>query len=92
MSLITKVLRAGETRMLRDLEALVVRVNQLESSISSLTDGELRAKTDEFRSRLADGESVDDLEAEAYAVVREAAQRVLGQRHFDVQIVGAGTL
>jgi preprotein translocase subunit SecA len=92
MSLITKVLRAGETRMLRDLEALVVRVNQLESSIAPLTDGELRAKTDEFRSRLADGETVDDLEAEAFAVVREAAQRVLGQRHFDVQIVGAGAL
>jgi preprotein translocase subunit SecA len=92
MSLITKVLRAGETRMLRDLETLVVQVNQLESSISPLSDGELRAKTDEFRARLAGGETVDDIEPEAYAVVREAAQRVLGQRHFDVQIVGAGAL
>ncbi len=92
MSLITKVLRAGETRMLRDLEALVERVNELESSVSPLTDAELRAKTDQFRARLADGETVDDIEAEAYAVVREAAQRVLGQRHFDVQVVGAGAL
>ena len=92
MSLITKVLRAGETRMLRDLETLVVQVNQLESSISPLSDGELRAKTDEFRARLTGGETVDDIEPEAYAVVREAAQRVLGQRHFDVQIVGAGAL
>ncbi len=92
MSLITKVLRAGETRMLRELEVLVVRVNGLESSIAPLTDGELRAKTDEFRARLADGETVDDLEAEAFAVVREAAQRVLGQRHFDVQVIGAGAL
>jgi len=92
MSLITKVLRAGETRMLRDLEELVVRVNQLESSVSGLTDSELRNKTGEFRTRLAAGETVDDIEAEAYAVVREAAQRVLGQRHFDVQVVGAGAL
>ena len=92
MSLITKVLHAGETRMLRDLESLVVRVNELESSVAPLTDGELRAKTDEFRSRLTNGETVDDIEAEAYSVVREAAQRVLGQRHFDVQVIGAGAL
>ena len=92
MSLITKVLRAGETRMLRDLESLVVRVNELESSVTPLTDAELRAKTDEFRTRLANGETADDIEAEAYAVVRETARRVLGQRHFDVQVVGAGAL
>jgi preprotein translocase subunit SecA len=92
MSLISKVLHAGETRMLRDLETLVVRVNELEPSIAPLTDAELRAKTEEFRARLADGETFDDIEAEAYAVVREAAQRVLGQRHFDVQVVGAGAL
>jgi len=92
MSLITKVLRAGETRSLRDLEALAVRVNGLESSVSSRTDSELRAKADEFRARLMEGETLDDIEAEAYAVVREAAQRVLGQRHFDVQVVGAGAL
>ena len=92
MSLITKVLRAGETRVLRDLESLAMRVNEFEPAVSSLTDSELRAKTDEFRARLAEGETLDDLEAEAYAVVREAARRVLGQRHFDVQVVGAGAL
>ena len=90
MSLITKVLHAGETRMLRDLESLVVRVNDLESSVAPLTDAALRAKTDEFRSRVANGETVDDIEPEAFAVVREAAVRVLGQRHFDVQVIGAG--
>ena len=78
--------------MLRDLEKLVALVNDFESSVSTLTDAELRAKTDEFRARLKNGESLDDIEAEAYAVVREAAQRVLGQRHFDVQVVGAGAL
>jgi len=92
MSLITKVLRAGETRVLRDLESLAMRVNEFEPAVSSLTDSELRAKTDEFRARLAEGETLDALEAEAYAVVREAARRVLGQRHFDVQVVGAGAL
>src|SRR3990172_7580779 len=92
MSLITKVLRAGETRVLRDLESLAMRVNEFEPAVSSLTDSELRAKTDEFRARLAEGETLDDLEAEAYAVVREAARRGLGQRHFDVQVVGAGAL
>jgi preprotein translocase subunit SecA len=92
MSLITKVLRAGETRVLRDLENLASDVNELEPSFEPLSDAQLRAKTDEFRSRLADGETLDDLEVEAYSVVREAAKRVLGQRHFDVQVVGAGAL
>ena len=79
-------------RSCRKLEALVVRVNAFESEIEPLSDDELRAKTVEFRQRLADGETLDDIEAEAYAVVREAAQRVLGQRHFDVQVIGAGAL
>ena len=92
MSLITKVLRAGETRMLRDLEALVVEVNGVETAVASLTDTELRAKTDEFRSRLSRGESLDDLEVEVFAVVREAGKRVLGQRAFDAQVIGAGAL
>ena len=82
MSLITKVLRAGETRMLRDLESLVVRVNELESSVTPLTDVDLRAKTDEFRSRLANGETADDIEAEAYAVVRETARTRPGSEAF----------
>ena len=92
MSLITKVLRAGETRVLRELEALVVDVNGLEPAVASLTDSELRAKTDEFRARLARGETLDDIEPEAFAVVREAGRRVLGQRAFDAQVIGAGAL
>jgi preprotein translocase subunit SecA len=92
MSLITKVLHAGETRVLRDLEVLVTEVNQLEPSFASLTDSELRGKTDEFRARLAADESVDEIQVEAFAVVREAAKRVLGQRAFDAQVIGAGAL
>ncbi|MGH8937019.1 MAG: preprotein translocase subunit SecA [Acidimicrobiia bacterium] len=92
MSLLTKVLRAGEGRVLKELGALKDRVNALEPSVEKLTDVELRHKTEEFLRRLADGEMLDDLEAEAYAVVREAARRVLRQRHFDVQVVGAGAL
>ena len=92
MSLFSKALRAGEGKNLKVLDDLARRVNDLESKIESLSDEELAAKTVEFRERLANGESLDDLEAEAYAVVREAAQRVLGQRHYDVQVVGAGAL
>ncbi len=92
MSLFDKVLRAGEGRALKDLQALVGRVNGLEPEIEALDDESLRAKTAAFRERLAQGALVDDLEAEAFAVVREAARRVLGQRHYDVQVIGAGAL
>ena len=92
MSVFSKVLRIGEGKRLRELQELVDCVNGLESEIEPLTDAELAAKTDEFRARLADGATLDDIECEAYAVVREAAKRVLGQRHFDVQIIGAGAL
>jgi len=92
MSVFQKILHIGEGKKLKELEELAEAVNGFEASIESLSDAELRAKTDEFRSRFADGETLDDLEAEAYAVVREAAKRVLGQRHFDVQVVGAGAL
>ncbi len=92
MSLLSKVLRAGEGKRMKELEDLVVEVNALEPKIKQLDDAALRAKTDEFRSRLDGGETLDDIEAEAFAVVREAAWRVLGQRHFDVQVIGAGAL
>ncbi len=92
MSLLTKVLRAGEGRVLRTLQQLTEAVNAREPEMEALSDAELAAKTVEFRERLANGESLDDLEVEAYAVVREAAKRVLGQRHYDVQVIGAGTL
>ncbi|MCL1693327.1 MAG: preprotein translocase subunit SecA [Actinomycetia bacterium] len=92
MSIFSKALRIGEGKRLKELEALVERVNALEPEFESLSDDDLAAKTAEFRNRIRNGESVDDLEEEAYAVVREAAKRTLGQRPFDVQIIGAGTL
>ncbi len=92
MSIFSKALRIGEGKRLKELEALAVRVNALEPEIEPLSDADLAAKTVEFRNRIAAGESVDDLEDEAFAVVREAAKRTLGERHFDVQVVGAGAL
>ncbi|MBP1633097.1 MAG: secA1, partial [Acidobacteria bacterium] len=92
MPFLSKLLRAGEGRVMKELEALVTRVNALEPEVERLSDAGLRAKTKDFKDRFAAGASLDDLEAEAYAVVREAARRVLGQRHFDVQIIGAGAL
>jgi len=92
MSVFSKVLRAGEGKKVRRLAELVPAVNELESAMEALSDEELQAKTQEFKNRLADGESLDDLLIEAYAVVREAAWRVLGQRHFDVQIMGGMAL
>ena len=92
MSLLSKVLSVGQTKTLKSLQGLAVRVNKLEPTIERLDDDSLAAKTVEFRSRLAAGEGLDDLIPEAFAVVREAAKRVLGQRHYDVQVVGAGAL
>jgi preprotein translocase subunit SecA len=92
MSVFSKVLRAGEGKRLKELQQLVDCVNALEPEIKALSDDELKAKTSEFRRRLADGASLDDIECEAYAVVREAAWRILGQRHYDVQVIGAGAL
>ena len=77
---------------MKELEVLVDCVNSHEDEMRSLSDEQLAAKTPEFRRRIADGETLDDLECEAFAVVREAARRVLGQRPFDVQIIGAGAL
>ena len=92
MSLLSKVLRVGETKTLKNLQKLTARVNRFEPAIERLGDDDLAAKTVEFRDRLASGEKLDDLAVEAFAVVRETARRVLGQRHYDVQVVGAGAL
>src|SRR5680860_1050959 len=92
MSLFSKLLNMGEGRNLKAFESIVAGVNSLESEFEALDDAALAAKTDEFRSRFAAGETLEDLQGEAFAVVREAAKRVLGQRHFDVQIVGAAAL
>ena len=76
-------------RILKRLQKTVEAINALEPKISALDDTALAGKTDIFRQRLADGESLDDILPEAFATVREAAKRTLGQRHFDVQILAA---
>ncbi|MBN2169005.1 MAG: preprotein translocase subunit SecA, partial [Actinobacteria bacterium] len=85
---VQKVLRFGEGKRFKDLEAIVSRINNLESDIQKLSDSELAAKTLEFQKRRESGETLDELLTEAFAVVREAAKRVLGERHFDVQLIG----
>ena len=92
MSVFKRVLRSGEGRKLKFLQALVPDINALEPSTEVLSDDALKAKTPEFRTRLDNGESPNDLLFEAFAVVREAARRVLGQRHYDVQLVGGAAL
>ncbi|MDQ1603620.1 MAG: preprotein translocase subunit SecA [Actinomycetota bacterium] len=87
-----KMLRAGEGKILRKLKSISAQVNAIEDDFVAMTDAELRAMTDEFRSRLADGETLDDILPEAFATVREAGKRTLGQRHFDVQIMGGAAL
>ncbi|MGB3040450.1 MAG: preprotein translocase subunit SecA, partial [Candidatus Nanopelagicales bacterium] len=92
MAIWDKVLRAGEGKTLRKLVGLTGQVNALEEDFVDLSDTELRALTDEYRERLAAGETLDDLLPEAFATVREAARRTLGQRHYDVQIMGGAAL
>ncbi len=89
---LSKLLRAGEGKTLRRLKAIADAVNRIEDDIVALSDAELRAETDAFKARLADGETLDDLLVEAFAVAREAARRTLGQRHFDVQVMGGAAL
>ena len=86
--LLDKILRAGEGRQVKNLEKIARIVNSHEGEISQLNDQQLRGKTDEFKTRLAEGEDLDDILPEAFAVVREAAKRTLGQRHYDVQLMG----
>src|SRR6202789_4554442 len=92
MSVFQKILKAGEGKRVRQLAELVGPINDLGDEMAALSDAELQAKTDEFRARLAEGETLDDLLIEAFAVVREAATRVLGQRHYDVQLMGGTAL
>lgn len=91
-SFLEKILRTGDKKILRQLEAYTRAVNSLEDSFASLTDAELRAETDSFRERIDDGESLDILLPEAFAVVREASKRTLGKRHYDVQVMGGAAL
>src|SRR3954465_9906533 len=91
-TLLAKVVGTQNDRELKRLRPIVAEVNALESSIQPLSDAELRGKTDEFRQRLANGETLDDVLPEAFAVVREAGRRVLAMRHFDVQLIGGAVL
>ncbi|MFQ5852124.1 MAG: preprotein translocase subunit SecA [Candidatus Binatia bacterium] len=91
-SLIKKVIGTKNERELRRIQPLVEQINALEPQYERLTDAELRAKTDEFKKRLADGASLDELIPEAFAAVREASKRTTGLRHFDVQMIGGVVL
>src|SRR5580692_7814319 len=90
--ILDSVLRAGEGRILRKLKRISEQINSIEDDFVKMSDAELRALTDEFRQRYADGETLDDLLPEAFATVREAARRTLGQRAFDVQLMGSAAL
>jgi preprotein translocase subunit SecA len=91
-AVLDKLSGLGEGRKLKNLDSLAKLVNTFEPEVEELSDAELRAKTDEFKARFADGESLDDLLPEAFAVVREGARRTIGQRHFDVQVMGGAAL
>ena len=91
-SLLKKIVGSKNDRELKRLRKTVNVINSLEDQIKSLTDEELQAKTSEFRQRLAKGETVDNLLPEAFAVCREASSRVMGMRHFDVQLIGGMAL
>jgi preprotein translocase subunit SecA len=90
--LLRKFFGSRNDRVIRRMQQAVARINALESSFQSLSDSDLKDKTLEFRSRLTQGVTLDSLLPEAFAVVREAASRVLGQRHFDVQLIGGMVL
>ncbi len=92
MAILDRILRAGEGKKLKALEGLVPDINAEEAALTALSDDALRGKTAEFRQRLERGESLDDLLIEAFAVVREAGRRTIGQRHYDVQMMGGAAL
>uniref|UniRef100_UPI00261FB40F preprotein translocase subunit SecA n=1 Tax=Trebonia sp. TaxID=2767075 RepID=UPI00261FB40F len=90
--IIDSILRAGEGKILRHLKRISQQINSVEDEFVDMSDADLRTITDELRQRYADGETLDDLLPEAFAAVREAARRTLGQRPFDVQLMGAAAL
>ncbi len=92
MSVLDKILRAGEGKILRTLESLAAQVNSLEEHYVALSDEDLRGLTADFKLRISNGESLDELLPEAFAAVREASKRTLGQRHYDVQLMGGAAL
>jgi len=91
-SLLTRVFGSRNERLLRQLQRSVNKINALEAEMQKLSDTELQAKTPEFQQRIQGGESLDKVLPEAFAVCREAAKRVLGMRHYDVQLIGGMVL
>src|SRR4051794_23795145 len=92
LGLVKKLFGDSNERDIKRMSKTVDTINQLEPSYEALSDEQLRAKTDEFKQRLEDGETLDDLLPEAFAVVREASKRTVGMRHFDVQLIGGMVL
>jgi len=92
LNILSKLFGSRNDRQLKRMSRVVARINSLEPDIKVLSDADLRGKTEEFRQRLSTGETLDDLLPEAFAVVREAASRILQMRHFDVQLIGGMVL
>jgi preprotein translocase subunit SecA len=92
MPIFQKLLRAGEGKTIKEFRGVADAVNDIEPELESLSDAELAAKTTEFKDQLANGATTDDIQVEVFGVIREAAKRVLGQRHYDVQVIGAAAL
>ena len=92
VAVLDKVLRMGEGRQIRKLQGVAKATNAFEDQISAMSDEELKAQTPKFKQRLENGESLDSLMPEAFATVREVSKRTLGQRHFDVQLMGGAAL
>src|ERR1700761_117113 len=90
--LLTGIFGSRNERLLRQMKKTVAKINAFEPALQALSDEELRGKTDEFKKRLADGQTLDHVLPEAFAVVREASRRVLGLRHYDVQLIGGMVL
>ncbi|MEK9645055.1 MAG: preprotein translocase subunit SecA, partial [Alphaproteobacteria bacterium] len=91
-SIVQRLFGSANDREVKRLQPLVVQINALEPEIEKLTDADLKSRTNVFRQRFEDGESLDDMLVEAFATVREAAKRTLGQRHYDVQLIGGMVL
>lgn len=92
VDIVDKALRMGEGHQLKKLENVAKAVNALEDEISALSDEDLKAQTPKFKQQIENGKSLDDIMPEAFATVREVSKRTLGQRHFDVQLMGGAAL
>lgn len=91
-NLLTRIFGSRNERLLQQMNKVVAQINKIEPELQTLSDAELRLKTDQFKQRLADGQTLDQLLPEAFAVVREASRRILGLRHYDVQLIGGMVL